>query len=401
MNMNRSRSRGRLSIAKTAALSALALIVTACGGDDAPPQAEPSAPVQAPAAPDPVAKSWSELGVAGTWDEILAAAAAEGELIVSVHRGGGYEEWCREVVAVMATYSVTANCTASSPSDWVGRVIAEQQAGQHLWDVGVMATGNIQAALLPADGAQPLRPWFDLLGEVGEDGLLDEANWDGGLVFSDDSDRVFLNEYVLSGGAYVNGDVMGPGLQPEALSESALEGRIVSRDPTNVNGGSMSLGWFSAQDKFGEAYVDTIINDQNMVFVESPSLMLEWVADGRASVGFGANIDDLRKLQGAGLAQNVYQTDWAQFVIAYGAIVLPNNPNPNATAVFLNWFLSQEGQQVWADVTRLNSSSRRLGVTFPSPEDSPIYSDMSRYPPVIGTAEGTRVVTRITEIALN
>lgn len=401
MNMDRSRRRGRLSVAKTAALSALALIVTACGGDDAPPQAEPSAPVQAPAAPDPVAKSWSELGVAGTWDEILAAAAAEGELIVSVHRGGGYEAWCSKVVDVMATYSVIAKCTASSPSDWVGRVIAEQQAGQYLWDVGVMATGNIQAALLPADGAQPLRPWFDLLGEVGDDGLLDEANWEGGLVFSDDSDRVFLNEYILSGGAYVNVDVMGPDLQPDKLSEAALKGRIVSRDPTNVNGGSMSLAWFSAQDKFGEVYVDTIVNDQEMVFVESPSLMLEWVSDGRASVGFGANIDDLRKLQDAGLAKNIYQTDWAQYVIAYGAIVLPDNPNPNATAVFLNWFLSYHGQQIWADVTRYNSSSRRIGVTFPSPKASPKYSDMSRYPPVIGTAEGTKAVTRITEIALN
>jgi len=400
--MNRSGRGGRSFLAKTAAVSALALILTACGGSDAPPAAQPSPPADAPTAPGETPNDWSDLGIAGTtWDEIVAAAATEGKLVVSVHRGGGYEDWCREVVTAMAAFSVTVDCTASSPSDWVGRVIAEQQAGQYLWDVGVMATGNIQAALLPANGAQPLRPWFALLDEVGEDGIVDEANWEGGLVFSDDSDRVFLNEYVLSGGAYVNETTMGADLQPEALSDPALRGRLVSRDPTNVNGGSMSLGWFSAQDRFGEAYVDQIVNDQEMVFVESPSTMLEWVADGRASVGFGANIDDLQKLQDAGLAQNVYQTDWAQYVIAYGAVVLENNPNPNATAVFLNWFLSFEGQQLWADVTRYNSSSRRIGVTFPTPEASPIYTDMSRYPPVIGTAEGTGVVTRITEIALN
>lgn len=376
-----------------AALTAsMALVATACGGGDGGPPAGDLGGAE----DGPVAGAGIE-GLAGSWDEIVDAAADEGQLVLFTMRGASFEQWCQEVGSVMAEYEVEVDCTPASPSDWTGRVVAEQQGGAYLWDVLASPIGNVQTALKPIGGTQEIDPWMEVL----PDEVTADEGWIAGLdVYSDDDRHIFIHAYTLSGGTYVNTDLAPQVTEASDLLDPDLRGQFVAYDPTNINDGSNSLSWFLADDEFGEEGVDFLIHEQQMTFVESPMTMLEWVADGRGAVGIGATRDNLAELQASGLGDNIEVLPFGEYLNSYGTAVLAQNPNPNATAVFLAWHLSQEGQQIWADVAYPSASSRRADVDAPNPEAIPDYENLDQYPPPIGTAEGTRIVEQVTEIAL-
>lgn len=381
-----------------ALLTAAGFVLAACGGNGETPPAGDIGGGDGESEGEATGDGSGADRLAGSWDEIVAAAEEEGQLVIAVHRGPGYEDWCVEVTRWMAEdHGITVDCSAQSPSDFVGRIVAEQQAGEYLWDVVVAATGNVQASLNPIGGTQVLDDWIAALPD---EVTADDGWFDGFGVYTDDERRIHIHEYFLSGGGFVNSDIVSDLSDPADLLSEEFQGQFVARDPTNVNGGSMSLSWFLDDDRFGEDGLRTLINDGQMTFLEDPGTMLQWVADGRAAIGFGASQDDLNDLQSAGLGDNIEIYPWAQYVVAYGSAILDENPNPNATAVFLAWHLSQAGQETWVDLTRVNASSRRTDVEPPLPEDSPDYENMDQYPPVIGTDEGTIIVEEVTEIAL-
>lgn len=375
----------------TAAIVASVLVASCAGGGDGSGEAGEGS--QASADGDGGSND-SSSRLADTWDEIVAAAADEGALVISAMRGTGYERWCGEVQSAMAEFDVSVDCTNQSPSDWVGRVISEQDGGAHLWDVFVGPISNLQTAVKPAGATQPLGPWVERL----PDGVADDDAWHEGFgVYSDDDEHILITQYNLSGGTYVN-TAQAPAIsEPSDLFSSDLEGELIAYDPTQSNDGSMSLSWFLDHDDFGEDGVTGLVHDQRMTFVESPALMLQWLADGRAAVGFGANQIDLVELQDVGIGEEIERFDFGQYLIAYGTAVLADNPNPNATAVFLDWHLSQAGQQFWVDTSHVLASSRRSDVT--NPDGTPDYENLEQYPTVIGTEAGNALVQRVTELA--
>jgi ABC-type Fe3+ transport system substrate-binding protein len=78
--------------------------------------------------------------------------------------------------------------------------------------------------------------------------------------------------------------------------------------------------------------------------------------------------------------------------------LLKNAPHPNATRVFLAWFLSQEGQQLWNEQGGPLAASRRLDVRVVNPEATPDYSHLSDYKVVFNTPSGDALLTRILDI---
>lgn len=59
-----------------------------------------------------------------------------------------------------------------------------------------------------------------------------------------------------------------------------------------------------------------------------------------------------------------------------GFAVYKNAPHPNATKVFVNWFLGDDGQRIWASTM---ANSRRKGMPHHPFQNHPDYSRIETY----------------------
>ena len=82
--------------------------------------------------------------------------------------------------------------------------------------------------------------------------------------------------------------------------------------------------------------------------------MAQWVVTGRNPTAIGLSSSYLPGFQKNGLATNVdmFVGDSACSVEPYGGTiaVLKSPPHANATRLFVNWYLSQHGQQTHVDL---------------------------------------------------
>jgi iron(III) transport system substrate-binding protein len=367
------------------------LVLAACGqpsGTTAPaataapktaaPAAQPTAATQAkPAAPSGAAAS-------SDWNTVVEAAKQEGALVISSHAGSGYEKYLEEVKKALPEIRVEA--TNMRASDFTARVVTEQKNGQFLWDVHMGPVSNIFTVMTPAGGLEPIKPYLDALPAE----LKDNAVWAGGFeLYTDPANPVTLiTQLAESGGIYVNLELAPEGIsKPEDLLDPKWKGKIAVYDPTVSNGGSMSLSGLQASK--GTEFVRQLIMDNDARYVETARQLTEWIAQGRYPIAFGVDDTYLAELKQQGVGAKVERNkEFATYALASGVSVLKNAPHPNAVKLYLNWALSHAGQDAWARLASVDSSSRRLDVETYHPNGAADYKNMGKYTAIQGTASG-------------
>ena len=392
-------------LTRLTAIAASLLIVAACSGtpaaSSAPPAASsapPAASSAPPAASEPAASMdasappASETGLKGTWDEIVAAAAEEGTINLWVHSGAGYEDFV--AVAQKALPELDIQFVSAGAGSQAPLVAQEQQGGVYTWDIVMAGNSGVAATLNPMGATIPIRPFFDALPEE----LKKDSDWVGGFhVYANDDELNWIINNQINGGLWINRD-LAPDLNDAAdLLDPALKGKIVINDPTTVSAGSGSLA--NALLVKGEDYVRTILQTQEPIIVDGAKAVHEALADGRAAVGIGGNSSEHEALQKDGIGLNVEEVKDPVFMYVniYAMSVFKNLPHPNATAVFMNWALSQEGMQAWAELSVVNASSRRIGTTGGGAVLSP--EELKQFKFIGGTYSGQPIVRKVFEIA--
>jgi iron(III) transport system substrate-binding protein len=180
------------------------------------------------------------------------------------------------------------------------------------------------------------------------------------------------------------------------LLKPAFKGKIAIYEPREANNGSLQLADI-LQNK-SDAFVRELLQDAT--YVDSPAQLVDFVASGRYPIGIGNDPERLEKLQSEGLGRDVEVTNITSHAAAAGIAVLQNAPHPNAAAILVNWFLSQEGQEAYArdgeTTTRRTDAHSYIG-------DSPSYSlpDWDHLDKYVRTNEwqGIPLVDRVNEIA--
>jgi len=377
-----------------------ALILAACAPSAPPSQAPPpTAPaVEAAKAADPYASSAAPAQRPAKpawqieWDKTVEAAKKE-SLIITSPAGDNDKNL---VAAFKKAYpDIPVEHTGARPSDISPRIVTEQRNGVFAWDA-MWANGasNMHEVLLAADAFQDIPPLL-LLPEV-----LDDSKWGGGKAgFYSSSERpgVFIHEITRSNTLYVNRekisrDELGT---LDQLIDPKFKGKIVVDDCTVAAGGTSTLvGVWQAK---GEAFVRTLLTTQQPVFTDVKRINSEWVATGRYPIGVGSDEQELQKLQGEGIGKSVEKLEYdGGNVSGSGVGVFKNAPHPNAGKVFLNWFLSREGQMGWIEAwaTPIPRNSRRLDTPVRNPEVFPDFSKLSQYA-IWGTESGTQIVRSV------
>jgi ABC-type Fe3+ transport system substrate-binding protein len=201
-------------------------------------------------------------------------------------------------------------------------------------------------------------------------GATDPANWtDGHLKWVDNDQKYLLQTqaFVSSTPFYDENSTRPGGLSSwQDLLDPKYKGKIVVYDPRSGGPGQQMVGYIGAQ--FGIDFLKSIYVGQGAVYSQDSRQMAEWVSRGVYSIALGVVIADYVTLHNAGIA-NLLVADMKDgpgtLSGGFSVALLPKGgPHPNAATVFLNWFASQPGQQIYSRVEK--QSSRRLDVHEPS-----------------------------------
>lgn len=86
---------------------------------------------------------------------------------------------------------------------------------------------------------------------------------------------------------------------------------------------------------------------------------IDWVAKGRYSIGLGVRPAEYQEYKRAGAPVTNLVLKEASYLLGGLGFVsyLDKAPNPNASAIFLNWLLSKRGQTKWVEI-RVDQSAR-------------------------------------------
>ncbi|MEE8517874.1 MAG: extracellular solute-binding protein [Dehalococcoidia bacterium] len=340
--------------------STFALLAVACGGDDPTPTPRPtptSPPVGVPTpTPDPFTAEW---------DALLTAAQAEGELITFLccalgARIGPFIGAWEDEFGIKWVSS-----TGSSRQQWE-KVQAERAAGQFTLDVwtGGLRTSNTR--LLPGGALRPIKSLLF------HPEVTDESLWFGGEHFYGDNrpedaqDKVFVYGGSASGAEITyNTDLLDPAdiTSYDDLLDPIYKGKIIARDP-RLAGTSQSTALFYLL--MGEEWLRRLLTEQDIVFTDDARQAAEQLALGQYTIclfACGQEVQEARE-DGLPVQENFPGAVSEGARVSTGGntlMAIDGAPHPAAQKLFINWFLSKEGQTLYQRVT--NDASLREDIS--------------------------------------
>jgi iron(III) transport system substrate-binding protein len=318
-------------------VAATVLALSACGGQAAPASPSGSAPAASAAAK------------AGGWDDVVAAAKKEGSVVVYGTPGTPYRTV--EVTEFEKAYpGIKVDGIFIPPTEAQSRINLERQAGKFLADVHVSPGGSQLIAFRDAKWIVPLEPQL-ALPEV-----VDSSKWFGGKFEWADSGDPHL--WLLPVGSvlpivFVNKSVDASAFKSyRDLLDPKWKGKIASTDIRNPGPGVAPSRFVRKAADLGPSYVKELFAPGNVKLSSDQKQLIDWVAQGTYPIGLFIDPGEVAIAIKQGLPITIVPPD--QF--KEGAAIGPNNagvammdraPHPNAAKVYVNWFLSREGQMAW------------------------------------------------------
>jgi iron(III) transport system substrate-binding protein len=321
-------------------LAALVALSTACSSAAAPTAGGTSSSATG-AHPDNASTAQLSAEDQKAWDDTVAAARKEGEVLWSNTQA---TDWMDRVSAQFTRqYGIKVNEEVSPPPDFNARYSAELGAGKQSTDVRTgggptmrdLDARHVTVSLgkLPVM-SEPASVWID-------DPFQDIASGKGFSVF-----------YGLSGYYLLaNNSLCPPENCPKSykdLADPKYKGMILLSDPLPA-GGSPGTRWAAyGYLEYGQDYLTSVA--QNVAALSrSEANAQQQIAKGEYALylmtpGAPATIVGLPKPW----PFRLIMPEDGQMVLLLGLSYLQQPPHPNAARVLANFLLSQEGQQVIA-----------------------------------------------------
>ncbi len=338
---------GLLSV--TAAVIGLALV--ACGADPTPTSV-PTATSPPQAEPTPTLNA-AQLFEA-EWAELIAAAQAEGEITMTF--GGSAGRNFRPIAQFWGEkFGVKTIVATGSGGAHVERILAEQSAGRYLVDVHFGGNTSTITRMAPTGALNPVADLF-IHPEV-----ADLSLWTRGKHSYSDPQQQFVFAFAASAApnpiaAWYNTnlvtqeDIDGINSVFDYL-DPKWKGKIVAHVPIAGSGGTGSYYTAYAHPDIGKEWVDRFISrDLDVTFSNDERFTVDGLTQGKfhMAVGGGGSIFEAIATLGAPVKELLKDFKEGGEVSSSSSVDIlstpTNPPHPNAAKLWVNWWLSQEGQ---------------------------------------------------------
>jgi iron(III) transport system substrate-binding protein len=287
------------------------------------------------------------------WGKTVQLAKKEGRLV----NYGGEEIINPEILkAFNHDYPQIKVTTAGGHGSELGaRIVAERRAGKYLVDLYAGGPSTPYRVLYLSKALAPIMPLL-VLPEV-----TDMSKWfTGKHVYADPEERyLFLFEGSVSGGATIslNTRLVNPTEIKSYwdLLQPRWKGKILFMDPKSSSLGlNASTSLFDHPD-LGREFLKRLFGEMDVAISGNRRQGTDWLSSGKYQVCFACR--DIERAIQQGLS--VGEVDPSTLKEAASEIgggsssvlaFLDKAPHPNAAKVFVNWFLSRQGQIVWQRV---------------------------------------------------
>jgi iron(III) transport system substrate-binding protein len=308
------------------------------------------------------------------WEKAIAAAKKEGE----VRLWGDQEITHPDIIDAFARqYPFIKPVTVTGRvGDLMPRIIAERRAGKYLADIysGGLG-GRAFYDFMRAGVLDPIKPVL-VLPEV-----ADGSKWLNGEHHYADNEKQFVFMY--------EGSVAGVGLHYNTnlvdlkefksywdLLKPKWKGKILLFERPGT--GSPSIVRFYYNPQLGPDFLRRLLSDMDLVISQDRRQSSDWLASGKFPICIDCGDTDRAKKQGLPVDEFAHETlkEAGNEISTSGnsGLALINNaPHPNGARVFINWFLSRDGQSIWQETmnVKVNEPSDSMRVDIPKDKVSP------------------------------
>ncbi|MBI4334312.1 MAG: extracellular solute-binding protein [Chloroflexi bacterium] len=296
------------------------------------------------------------------WEKMVQRAKREGNVVVYGSPTGEIREAL--IRGFASKYEIPVEYMPTSAPQVAARLVAEKRAGLHIPDVIIGASVPAVTVFKPAGLLDRIEPVL-ILPEV-----IDPSGWmDNSFPWVD------KDHYVVAPLAYAAPKiVVNPNMvKPEEIKsyrdllEPKWKTNMVMHDPT-IEGSGRAFVAAVAYYIMGVDYIRQLAR-QEPFLARDHRLLAEWVARGKYPVGIAVNNEPIEQMRSAGVSlPYIVPTEGTYLGSGSAFVLLPTNaPHPNASALFINWLLSREGQIAYTDAARLQSARVDIPTTNVDP----------------------------------
>jgi iron(III) transport system substrate-binding protein len=262
------------------------------------------------------------------WDAVVAAA--RNEAAVTLYTSATAPQHVQLAKAFESKYGIKVQILDARASELRERVRAEQSNGRFLGDV----IQNGSATMRHQAEEQAFQPHGDIPSLAG-------------LRAPFAADSLQVPNFVLAYGILVNVNLLKPDQQPKSwhdLLDPRWRGKLLADDFRAIGGGQT---FFSVTyDAFGRAFHDTL-KTQGIVFSRGVGESERRVATGEYPIRFPQQFPNYVALKG--LPVRLVLPEEGCPYVPFDLAVMRNAPHPNAARLLIDFYLSPEGQLIYAN----------------------------------------------------
>jgi iron(III) transport system substrate-binding protein len=285
------------------------------------------------------------------WSKLITAAQQEGT--VAIASGGAPSRQYRPVVdAFTKKFGVKVEVATGNATTTLNRVLAERKAGKFTIDVALISIRENQQRLVPSNSLLPFAPLL-IHPEV-----ISTAGWYGGKHWYGDKESKYVFIYHASvedqyevwynTDKLKEADILTVKKQSD-IFDPRWKGKIQGQGMGDPSGIRQMIDSYFEPDR-GPEWVRKYITEAGVTFSDDRRILETWLVGGRFAVQFVSTAEEeLRTLAKKGLpVRQVFLPKQAGMLRATGSgcciSAFANAPHANAAKLFINWFLSKEGQ---------------------------------------------------------
>jgi len=293
------------------------------------------------------------------WNALVKKAEEEGEVAIYATDSIGHAQTIWAAFQKRYPKIKLVGTSLGRGSDLFPKLFSERRAGKYITDVFLAGPTAVHLNLYPAKVLDPMPP------ALVHPNVTDLSKWWQGKHHYVDVERQY--NFVYESALYGPPLSFNTGIVNEKDIKSAWDlvqpqwkGKYAVLQ-LNATQGSTALSYVYYHPQLGPKFIERIYRDMEPTFFRDLRQGTDWLAQGKFPVCFLCRRIDRAQMQGLPVAElDPYSiAERPGIGSGSGAIVLINrHPHPSAAKVFINWFLSQEGQIAFRQA---NTDELRVG----------------------------------------